>query len=147
MILCEFRVSGNPEPQGSMRAFIPKGWGRAVLTSSNKKLKSWRQDVSLIASESMAIYGIRGSKPWARPYPVSVDVIFCFQKPKSTPKRILWKTTKPDLDKLIRGLFDAMTGICFEDDSQVHRVSAVKVFGDTPHCWVQVNVEDATNGK
>lgn len=139
MILCEFRVSGDPQPQGSMRAFIPKGWGRAVLTSSNKKLKSWRADVSDEAYISM----LGKVKKIEKPYPVSVDVIFCFQKPKSTPKRILWKTTKPDLDKLIRGLFDAMTGICFEDDSQVHRVSAVKVFGDTPHCWVQVNVEDA----
>lgn len=114
-------VQGRPQPQGSAKAFIPKGWNRAVVTTDNKKLKPWRQDVA-----SQAMLAMEG-----RPVietAVSVECRFFFLRPKSVKKSVIDKTTKPDLDKLVRGIFDGLTGICFRDDAQVVCVDAVKTF-------------------
>jgi hypothetical protein len=35
----QFVVYGIPAPKGSMHAFIPKGWKRAIVTDSNPKVK------------------------------------------------------------------------------------------------------------
>lgn len=31
-----FTVLGTPQPQGSAKGFVPKGWTRAVITTDNK---------------------------------------------------------------------------------------------------------------
>jgi crossover junction endodeoxyribonuclease RusA len=33
---------------------------------------------------------------------------------------------RPDLDKLVRGVFDALTGVCFTDDSRIVALQAGK---------------------
>jgi Holliday junction resolvase RusA-like endonuclease len=35
---------------------------------------------------------------------------------------------RPDLDKLVRAVLDSLTGVCYEDDSQVIRLRASKVW-------------------
>jgi Holliday junction resolvase RusA-like endonuclease len=35
---------------------------------------------------------------------------------------------RPDLDKLVRAVLDALTGVCYLDDSQVTRIEAEKNF-------------------
>lgn len=37
---------------------------------------------------------------------------------------------RPDIDKLLRGLLDALTGVAFRDDSQVSDIDARKVYAD-----------------
>jgi Holliday junction resolvase RusA-like endonuclease len=38
----------------------------------------------------------------------------------------------PDLDKLIRAILDALTGVVWRDDGQVVDIVASKVYADTP---------------
>lgn len=117
----EFMVHGTPQPQGSARAFVPKGWKRAVITTDNKSLKPWRQEVSGMAHTVMQATG-QAMEAGA----VRVSVVFCFARPKSV--RSMHKTTKPDVDKLLRGVFDALSGIAFKDDSQVVKTEGEKRF-------------------
>ena len=56
-------------------------------------------------------------------------LLFCFEKPKSVKREHM--TVKPDIDKLIRSILDSCTGILYKDDSQVHYVSARKIY-DSP---------------
>lgn len=113
-----FVVYGTPKPQGSTRAFIPKGWARAVITTDNKKLKPWRQEISGMAKNE--------SRPeaWMEAQPLIVHLYFFLAKPKSTKRAR--PTTKPDIDKLARGVLDSLTGILFRDDSQVVGLRADK---------------------
>jgi Holliday junction resolvase RusA-like endonuclease len=111
-----FTVFGTPMPQGSMRAFIPKGWHRPVLTSDNKKLKPYRQQVAETAIAEMAKAGLSCLD---REIPVRLDVAFFFAKPKSASKHVTQKTTKPDADKLLRAVFDSITGVIITDDAQI----------------------------
>lgn len=121
-----FNVYGDPVPQGSTRAFIPKGWTRPIITAANKKTKPWRQEIAGAALSAMEkdLLDCAGKN-----VPFRLAVTFRFQKPKSVKKTVLEKVTKPDTDKLIRSVLDALTGIVWTDDSQVVEILARKQFG------------------
>jgi Holliday junction resolvase RusA-like endonuclease len=137
--MISFTVFGTPIPQGSTKAFIPKGWTRAVITTDNKKLKPWRQQVSQAA---MAALADAQGEMIPRGSPVQVVVHFFFAKPKSAKKATMEKTTKPDLDKLERALYDSLTGILFEDDSQIVLSCAQKAFGLPERTEIRVSVKE-----
>lgn len=132
-------IYGVPQPQGSIKAFMPKGCKRPVLTSDNAKLKPWRQEVAQSALAEMARLGL---KPIARPRGVLLQIAFFFDKPASI-KAGASKTTKPDVDKLLRGLADALTGIAFQDDSQVVQCTISKQFGTPARTELFVGAERA----
>ena len=141
----EFTVYGEPIPQGSMKAFIPKGWTRAVLTSDNKRTKPWRQAVAGSALEVMDKENLECA---GKNVPFLLAVVFRFTKPRSVRKSILEKTTKPDIDKLVRSILDALTGILFVDDSQVVAIYARKEFGAQPMAKISAwEIEEFPVGK
>jgi Holliday junction resolvase RusA-like endonuclease len=109
-----------------MGAFIPKGWKRAVLTSANKRMKPWRQEIAGAALKAMEQKSLTCAGKSAA---FQLCATFHFQKPKSAKKSVTEKITKPDLDKLLRSVLDALTGIIWVDDSQVVMISARKDFG------------------
>jgi crossover junction endodeoxyribonuclease RusA len=129
-----FVVFGVPQPQGSSRAFMPKGWTRPVITSDNSKVKPWRQEIVGTALNEIERVGFSLIDSG----PVQVEAKFFFERPKSTKKSVVHKTTKPDLDKLVRSLGDALTGIAFRDDSQVVCCVASKHFGSPARAEISV---------
>lgn len=131
-IIC-FDVLGTPQSQGSLRAFVPKGWKRPILTSTNKDLKPWRQEVA--SNAHTAMMDIFLSECIAGP--VRVEAHFYFCRPKSR-KKDRHKTSKPDLDKLARALLDAMAGTVYANDSQVSQLWVSKFFDGSAKTWVRV---------
>lgn len=126
-----FTVYGTAQPQGSIRAFMPKGSKRPVLTSDNSNLKPWRQEVAWAAK-----YAARGWKLIDRPLAVGLKATFYFVRPQRG--KGLYKSTKPDSDKLFRALGDALTGIVYRDDAQISDARVLKLFADTPRVEVEV---------
>lgn len=131
-----FEVLGKPQHQGSMRAFTPKGWTRPVLTTTNKELKPWRQEVAACAERAMRDLNIEGCI--ADGVPIRVEAFFTFTRPKSTKKAVRHKLTKPDLDKIARALLDAMSGTVYADDSQVSQLWVSKFVDTSAKTWVRV---------
>ena len=119
-----FMVLGYPEPQGSIKAFTPKGARFPTLTSDNADLKPWRQDVSLQALRAM-----KASRYEVSAEAVELALSFYFAKPRSAPKILIHKITRPDLDKCTRAILDALKGIIYLDDSQVVAFTCEKEFG------------------
>jgi Holliday junction resolvase RusA-like endonuclease len=144
MSVLTFTVYGIPAPQGSMRAFIPKGWKRAVLTSANKRTKPWRQEV---AGAALAAMERAKFEQAGKSVAFQLCVSFRFQKPKSAKKSVTQKVTKPDLDKLLRSVLDALTGIVWVDDSQVVIISARKDFGQPGATITFSEMDDLPPGK
>lgn len=117
-------VPGIPVPQGSLRGYV-RG-GRAVLTSDNAGLRSWRSDVTAALAEKRP--------PAPIDEPVEVRLEFSLLRPlghygrrgllDSAP---LVPGRKPDLDKLARAVLDAATvaGI-WTDDARVVSLRATK---------------------
>lgn len=145
-VFTAFRVPGIPIPQGSMRAIRSGRNGALVMLSDNDKLSSWRGDVRDAALRAIA----PGPYPKApRGEPVRVGVTFHLPRIKAhfTPKGELrdyapsYPTTKPDLDKLVRAILDAMTGVVYYDDAQVATIEAGKLY-DTHWTGALVVVTD-----
>lgn len=121
-----FTVYGHPEPQGSTRAFVPKGWKRPIITTDNKKLKPWRQEVTRAAIDAVTE---AGGEIIPRGTPVLLRLDFYLLRPPSLPKRVTRPTSRPDVSKLLRSVEDSLTGVVYEDDSQITVVRVTKQYG------------------
>ena len=68
--------------------------------------------------------------------------------PKSYPKykqalcrcRMIAPAKKPDLDNVLKSIMDALNGYAFDDDSQIVKVIAEKVYADEP--FVEVAIDE-----
>ena len=130
MALIEFMVAGNPKPKGSMRAFVPKGWTRPILTSSNPGVKDWESAIRGVAQNFSDAYSTG---------PVRVRLRFALRAPKRVPCHHHVK--RPDLDKLCRAALDACTGVLWKDDSQVYSLGATKRYAtnhEPPHVRILI---------
>jgi crossover junction endodeoxyribonuclease RusA len=115
-----FVVPGVAAKKGSTRAFIPKGWKRAVITNMDPKAKAWQQLVSEHATQALAA---SNQQPFADG-PVMLDVWFYLPRPQ---KFLIKKyahidvphVSTPDADKLLRCVIDSMTRVVYPDDSRV----------------------------
>jgi crossover junction endodeoxyribonuclease RusA len=108
----DFFVPGRPVPQGS------KSVSRAgFLYESSKALKPWRKAIAAGAPEGHLM---------PRNVPAYVYLEFIMPRPKATPKVTPPAVKRPDLDKLIRAVLDALTGVIWQDDSQVTRLTVEK---------------------
>jgi Holliday junction resolvase RusA-like endonuclease len=76
-----------------------------------------------------------GKHPWDGPVELVVD--FYFDRPKSQ-KKAIYKTTKPDVDKLARLVADSLTGVVFKDDAQVVQMICRKDYGSPARAEIQV---------
>lgn len=108
-----FFARGLPKPQGSKRHV-----GNGVMRES-ARVKPWRDTIGWTA---------KANRVELIPGPVSVRLIFVMPRPKRPAFRI--PAVAPDLDKLCRAVFDALSGIAYEDDRRVVEVSARKVYTD-----------------
>jgi crossover junction endodeoxyribonuclease RusA len=138
-------IPGVPVPKGSAKAFYNKHLGRAqVIQDNSERQKPWASLISTIAAMEWT----------GRPMivgPVSLSLKFHMPRPKKhffTGKRAhvlrpdapMWHTSHTgDLDKLIRCVKDALTGIVWVDDCQVaHMGDMSKVYSDTPGVDIEI---------
>jgi Holliday junction resolvase RusA-like endonuclease len=115
-----------PVPKGSAKAFVVKG--RAIVTQDNReKQKPWASDISYTAAQLTG-----NTKP--SPEGIAITMQFYMPRPKShlrvngelTSRAPIHHISKPDLDKLVRCVLDALTGVVWNDDSQVVKIDAYK---------------------
>jgi crossover junction endodeoxyribonuclease RusA len=138
-----FMARGAPVAQGSVRAFV-RG-GRAVVVAKGVgPLADWRHAIASEARSAMAGLPAFGG-------PVRVIARFVMARPPShfrTDGQTLAKSAprypRLDVDKLSRALLDGLTGVAFDDDSQVTWLSAEKGWDDEERGWqgVQVTVAE-----
>jgi crossover junction endodeoxyribonuclease RusA len=98
-----------------------------VLHSQGSALAVWRSTIGFAAKLAGAQVSDR---------PIEMTLVFIMPKPK-TVKRT-HPTVPPDLDKLVRGVLDALTHICYADDAQVVSVNAHKIYGTSPGVEVRL---------
>lgn len=129
MTVTVIQVYGLPAPQGSKRG-IPRKGGGVWLQDMSKGLDDWRSAVAAAAAKYTACWQYEG--------PTILDAVFRFPMPASRPKTAktagwCWKTTAPDLDKLLRSTGDALThsGLIVDDRIlQFGPVAKIEVWED-----------------
>lgn len=130
-----FTIPGNPVAQPRVKA-AKRGKLIHVYTPE-KKIKPYKDAIKLIASQAMA------GKP-ALEGPVGVCIHFYFDRPKSSTKKQCecdWHTQKPDIDNLTKAVFDALNGICFQDDSQICLLRVRKEWACDDPAYTYVRIE------
>lgn len=104
-----------------MKAF--RRGSKVVMQHDNAMTEPWAMRVGWSARQAM-----RAQAPIAGP--VSVRLHFYLPRPKRMKREL--PHVKPDVDKLIRAVLDALTGIVWVDDGQVVQVTGQKVYADPP---------------
>ena len=126
-------VDGVPAPQGSMAAMTTPS-GRAYVVpggsfAAKKRLKDWREAVRAAFVDADMVEA-----------PVAVTVSFWMPRPKSRPHD-KHHAVRPDIDKLLRATFDALTdsGV-IEDDARIADVRCVKRYAedDATGAWITI---------
>ncbi|MGA4867509.1 RusA family crossover junction endodeoxyribonuclease [Streptomyces lavendulocolor] len=133
-------VHGLAGPQGSK---TPVGWGRSrktgraipLMRESSNKVKPWRDKVTDAIRQAIT----RGD---AHPItgPVYAQITFTMPKPVNAPKRRrTYPAVSPDMDKLERSTYDAITAAkAWEDDGRVIESHTRKVYpGEHPDALTQ----------
>lgn len=145
----ELFVPGTPAPSGSKSPFVYKdkktGKHKASLAPANKRQKPWMQVVATYARMKYRGPLLTGG--------IILNATFCFHRKKGhyTATGKLSKkgrenpnhTVKPDRDKLLRAVQDAMSGIVYKDDCQIWTGDTKKVYVglDEPE-GVLIEIED-----
>lgn len=143
-----FRVYGVPTTQGSKRAFVHPHTGRAVVTEQmGQRLRDWRASVADAAGRYVSEHP---HLAWPIIYPVRLELTFWLPRPKahfsaSGGIKDTWATArphkKPDLEKLVRAVNDALSKTVIQNDALVVKLSAQKLYAEEdepPGCWIQV---------
>jgi crossover junction endodeoxyribonuclease RusA len=99
-------IEGDPAPQGSLK--VERGRIR-----QSERVKAWRRTCGIVAMRQRLQMAHEGS--------IGIELRFYLPAGK--------KGRKPDLDKLVRAVLDAFTGILYKDDGQVCDLRAQKMFG------------------
>jgi crossover junction endodeoxyribonuclease RusA len=127
-----FTVHGEPAPQGSKTVGRSKA-GAAFVREDNPATGPWRNAVTAAAVEAM-----EGRPPISGPARLEVD--FVFGRPRShyrTGKHAgelkasasHYRASRPDVDKLVRAVGDALAGVVLVDDAAIVELVARKVYG------------------
>ena len=135
--MTRFRVTGIPIPQGSMKARVIGKNRASVFHSSSAKLKKWRRNVSMSAKSAIP------EKDRLKDTPLSLRLVF--ELPRPATARRPAPSVKPDLDKLVRAVFDGLEGVAFTNDSRVVSLEASKSYapdGGEPGVTIEIKGAD-----
>lgn len=123
-------VPGTPVPQGSKKAYVVGK--RAVVVDDNAAvLKPWRAAIKVAAVEAWA------GRPAMRDEALVVTCDFRLVRPKSVRRERPHK--KPDVDKYLRAVMDALTDAAvWGDDGQVVKAVPEKNYADEPGVLIRV---------
>lgn len=123
---------GIPAPQGSKKLVRTLSNGKGILNDTSPKLAPWRQDVKHAAEAALDDLG----RPQAFTGAVVMRLVFTFDRPVSVKRnKRPWPSVYPDLDKLARGVLDALkaAGVIKDDCLVVEFTRLAKVYaGEDP---------------
>jgi len=153
-----FVVHGKPATQGSKRGFVirkksgeivtrPSGAPMVAMVEDNPRLKSWRAEVALAASQAF-------HEP-PMECPVMLEVQFIRPRPKTDYRtgknhhRVRsssksWPSNRPDGTKMVRAIEDSLSGILFLDDSQIVIELWSKEYGEDYETRIEMTPLPAT---
>jgi len=142
MIMMTIQVPGIPVGKGRPRMTVRGGHPRAYTPEKTVRYEN------LVRTTFMNDY------PDAVPLdvPVRVDIYAFFPIPKSWSKKKKasavdgFVSKKPDIDNLIKSIFDGLNGVAWTDDAMVASVLAEKNYTDKmPRCYITITTLEEKN--
>lgn len=134
--MIEFVIPGAPVGKGRPK-FARRG--NFVTTYTPEKTASYENLVKVAAHSAM-----NGANPFAVAVCCEIELRVMPPASWSQKKRTqalngeIHPTSKPDIDNVVKGIFDAMNDIVFLDDKQVVALSVKKQYAEKPEALVRV---------
>lgn len=136
-MIIKFTIPGEPVSKGRPR------FTRTGFAYTDKRTAKFENLVRLAYSET---YPDR--IPSDAPVSISVDAYFSIPKSWSKKKKadaadnILRKTTKPDIDNVVKSVSDGLNGVAWRDDSQICELHSWKGFSENPRTEVEIDFKE-----
>lgn len=130
-----FTIKGQPHGKGRPRF---RKFGKFVTTYT---------DAKTVKAEDYVRKSFKKITKMKHPAesPVSIDIDYCMQIPKSLSKKKKESlnntihSKKPDLDNLLKTVLDGLNGYAYRDDSLIYEIKARKYYNKEPK--IVVNME------
>lgn len=137
MTVVELSIVGEPAPQGSKKVIPHRATGRMILIDTNPpKLKRWRKAIQTAAEQWRADHD-----DLTIDEPVTVHMSFQFARPASDKYRTR-HAVKPDKDKLLRAVLDALVDArLIRDDSRVWRYHVTATYSHSPGVDIRIECD------
>lgn len=134
-------VQGKPIPKGNHKAF-QRGSKIFITDAQGGTLSDW-QDAIRVQARKYCKSPISETVFFLR-------VTFMFKHPKNHytakgDKSKHWRyyhVKRPDVDKLLRAVLDALTGTVYDDDSQVQLLNSTKKYADVEGAIIEIWTEE-----
>lgn len=131
-----FVIPGTPVGKGRPK-FARRG--AFVTTYTPEKTASYENLVKVKAEEAMRGRTIiDGAVAVQICLFVTPPASWSLKKQRAALEHVTMPTSKPDVDNVIKGIFDAMNEIVFRDDKQVVDLSVQKRYAETARAFVKV---------
>lgn len=124
-------IDGEPRPQQRPRFAMR---GSFVQTYKSKRQKEDEETFIGKLGEHEGLF-------FEKDTPLDVDITFVMPRRKSK-SRWAEHTSKPDLDNLVKFVFDCLNGRVWHDDAQVCSIDALKTYGDEPRTEIKISVRN-----
>lgn len=128
-----FEYAGDPVPQPRPRVSTAGGYGRAYVPQKHP-VHAYRAGIAAAAKRA-------GVQPVNGPVGVVIDLVFA--RPKSHLTKSGVKSSAPrlprcDVDNAAKAVLDALTGVAWNDDSQVARLVVEKTYSTEGRTTVRI---------
>ena len=115
----------------------PRGKGRPRFMRRGKFIRVFTDPATAkfeSAIKKMAQAEMKKNKWKPMEGPLEIIMVITMPRPKSLKKSEFYAphTKKPDIDNIIKGVFDPLNEVAWKDDAQIAHVEAFKHYGDTP---------------
>lgn len=127
------KVLAQMRSDGVAAALVGVPWTARAMVVADTHVEKWERAIKLVASAYAPEEPLTG--------PVALTVRFVLRRPASvSEKKRPHPIVKPDRDKMLRAVQDALTGVMYVDDAQVIAGAVSKEYGDPP--GVEITVEE-----
>jgi Holliday junction resolvase RusA-like endonuclease len=140
MIVMTIQVPGIPVGKGRPRMSVRGGHAMAYTPEKTVRYEN------LVRTTFVNAYP--DAVPLDVPVKVIVDAEFPIPKSWSKKKRkdAFYVTKKPDIDNIIKSVFDGLNGVAWTDDAMVSIVEARKKYTDQmPACYITITTLEEKN--
>ena len=125
----------------------PVGKGRPKFSTFNGRAIAYTPQKTVNYENLVKIsFQQSGEKGFTKEKELEAELKAFFPIPKNTSKKkisemlkgMIYHTKRPDIDNLVKSVFDALNGLAYYDDSQICKLTVCKLYSELPRVEITI---------